>query len=78
MWHGFEEIGWGWMALGAVHMVLFWVVLILAIAAIVRWLGNSSGEAAPMRAIDILKARYAKGELSREEFERMKKDLGDG
>ena len=34
--------------------------------------GRSGGEQSPL---DILKTRYAKGEISREEFERMKKDV---
>ena len=24
MWHGMEEIGWGWLGLGILHMVVFW------------------------------------------------------
>jgi uncharacterized membrane protein len=31
-----------------------------------------------LRAIDILKARYAKGELTREQFERLKQEIGEG
>jgi len=42
-----------------------------------RWrhgMGPDAGSDAPM---DILKKRYAKGELTREEFEHMKRDLQD-
>lgn len=77
MWHGLEGIGWGWMAFGAVHMLLFWAVAIVAIIAIVRWLAGGAASADASRAIDILKGRYAKGEITREEFERMKRDLGE-
>jgi uncharacterized membrane protein len=38
--------------------------------------GGSSGEVPP-RAIDILNARYAKGEITREQFEQMKRDIGE-
>lgn len=80
MWNGFEGMGWGWVGLGMVHMLLFWVLVILGIAVLVRWLAggaaSSSGGEAPPRAMDILKARYARGELTREQFEQMKRDLG--
>lgn len=83
MWSGFDGMGWGWIGLGMVHMLLFWVLVILGIAVLLRWLtsgpggpGISSGEM-PQRAIDILKARYAKGELTREQFEQMKREIGE-
>lgn len=78
MWNGFDGMGWGWIGLGMVHMLLFWVLVILGIAALLRWLGSgSSGSSSemPPRAIDILKARYAKGELTREQFEQMKREI---
>lgn len=76
MWHGFEGIGWGWMGLGMIHMLLFWVVWIALLVALVRWL-SGSGPDAGVDPMKILKARYAKGELSREEFERMKREIND-
>ena len=38
MWGGLEGMGWGWIGLGLVHMVLFWAVVILALVALVKWL----------------------------------------
>ena len=76
MWHGMEGIGWGWIGLGLVHMIFFWAIVILIFAGLVKWLtGKSLDESS---AIDILKARYAKGDLTRDEFDRMKRDLGEG
>lgn len=72
-WHGWG-MGGGWM-----FMILFWGLIIAALVAAVAYLtkktgsSGSSGES-PM---DILKKRFAKGEISREEYERMKKDIGD-
>jgi putative membrane protein len=45
---------------------------------LVRWLAGSGGARGemPPRAMDILKARYAKGEISREQFEEMKREIG--
>lgn len=75
MWHGMESIGWGWLGLGLLHMVVFWGLVILVFVAIVKWLSGGAGSFDDLRAIDILKKRYAKGELTREEFQEMKKEL---
>jgi putative membrane protein len=76
MWHGLEGLGWGWIGIGFLHMILFWAIVIFALAGLVRWLtGKSLGESS---ALDILKARYARGDLTREEFETLKRDLGVG
>ena len=72
MWSGVEGMGWGWIGLGMVHMLLFWALVILGIVALTRWLSGG-----PARGIDILKARYARGELTKEQFEQMKRDIGE-
>lgn len=76
MWNGFEGMGWGWIGLGMVHMLLFWVLVILGIVVLFRSLGGRGNEDA--RALEILKARYAKGEITRDQFEQMKRDIGEG
>jgi len=76
MWGGMEGFGWGWVGLGIVHMALFWVLVILGIIVLVKWLTGGSAPRSDTRAIDILKERYAKGELTREQFEQMKRDIG--
>ena len=77
MWNGFEGMGWGLIGLGVVHMVLFWALAILALVAIVKWLSAGAAPFDQTRAIDILKARYAKGELTREQFAQLKRELED-
>lgn len=57
--------------LGWLPIVLFWVLLILGVIALLRYLGKS-GQKTPH---DILKERYARGEINNKEFEQMKKDL---
>jgi putative membrane protein len=77
MWSGMEGLGWGWIGFGMVHMLIFWVLVILGIVALARWLGGGPRDDARPRALDILKARYAKGEISRDQFEQMKRDIGE-
>ena len=75
MGSGFEGMGWGWLGFG-IPMVVFWVLVILGIAILVRWLASGPPRT-DQRAIDILKARYAKGELTREQFEQMKREISE-
>ena len=75
MWHGMEGIGWGWLGLGFLHMVVFWGLVILAFGGLFKWLGGSSHS--QPSAMYILKARYAKGDLTREQFEQLKRELGE-
>jgi putative membrane protein len=78
MWDRMNDYGWGWTLFGGLHSLLFWLVIILAIIVLVKWLsgGTFDKRSAPGRsALDILKERYARGEISREDYERMKTDL---
>lgn len=74
-WHGW------WWSFGMLHMLLYWGVLILAIALLVKWLfarsGGSHARPHEKTALDILKERYARGEIGKEEFEQKKRDLAD-
>jgi putative membrane protein len=55
-------------------MMIFWVVLIVGVVLFIRrWLRVSP--AGSDAAAEILRTRYARGELSREEFEQMRRDL---
>jgi putative membrane protein len=72
--------GWGMMnPLMWIFILLLWGFAILGLVCAVRWLatrgraGKEQGSAAT--PLDILKARYARGEIGKEEFERMKKNL---
>jgi putative membrane protein len=77
MWGGPDGWGWGWIGLGILHMGLFWILVILGIVVLVKWLASSGAPRTGSRALDILKERYAKGELTREQFEQMRRDVGE-
>ena len=62
-----------WMAVGGVLMVLFWVGVVgLAVWVFSRWTRHSHEWNGALAAA---KERYARGEIGKEEFDRIKKDL---
>lgn len=71
------DYGWGMgFGFGWIAMIIFWALLILGIVYLVKMIaGSSKKEGKEETAIDILKMRYAKGEISKEEFEKIKDDL---
>lgn len=67
----------GWFG-GGIMMIAFWVLLIVFIVWIVREVGGKHSHPHPhSNALEILKERYAKGEIDKKEFEEKKKDLND-
>ena len=72
MWH--DGMGW-WMVFGGLWMLIFWVGLIGLIVWGISKLSRRDGSTPRHSPLDVVKERYAKGEISREEFEQLKKDL---
>ena len=77
MMSGYGGYGMGWFS--GIFMIVVWGLVIVGIVLLVRWLAASSqkhetggGADSPL---EILKKRYARGEINKEEFETMKKDL---
>jgi putative membrane protein len=78
MWEYMNGYGWGGMGLGMIGMSLFWILLIVVIVIFLKSKGDSgvsSGQRQEKSALDILKERYARSEIGREEFEQKKRDL---
>jgi len=63
--------GWGWIV-----GLVFWVLAFVALVLVVFWLYRSiTGAGRALSASEILKQRYAKGEITKKQFDEMKKDL---
>ena len=69
-WGFGHSMGWWWL-IGLVFMVIIvWVVL-----KVLNQNKNSNTRVDNKSALDILKERYARGEIDKQEFEERKKDL---
>ena len=77
MWPVF---GWGFGGFGVIMliiMIVFWGLIIWGIVVLIRWL-SSGGRTSYTRhetALEILKRRYASGEITKAEFEEKKRDI---
>ena len=73
MWHS-----WG-MGVGMFFMFVPWVLTIVGLVLFFKWVLNQmaprQGGPPVESALDILKKRYARGEINKEEYEEKKKDL---
>jgi len=73
-YYGYDHMS-GWGLMGFFFMATFWVLVI----ALVIWLARSGSglntDGPTDNAMEALRERYAKGEMSKEEFEAKKKDL---
>jgi putative membrane protein len=74
---------WGWGIAGMLMMTVFWVsVILLTIYAVRALTGqrDSTASARPRQtdvALDVLRERYARGEIDRDEFQERRRALED-
>ena len=78
-WMHDGSAAWWMIAIGWVWMLVFWGAIIALVVWVVRRISQpsaaSSGSASS--ALEIAKARYARGEITREQVEELKRDLSD-
>jgi len=74
MWDVSSGMGW-WMMFGGLWIVVFWGGIIALIVWGITKLTGRGDSALKRNPLDMAKERYAKGEISREEFGQIKKDL---
>lgn len=80
MWNG----GWTGMFFGPLMMIIFFGAVIVLVVVAIRWLTGMGAHPSHPRtgpetdkALEILKERYARGEIDKEEFQDRKKHLSD-
>jgi putative membrane protein len=74
--------GWGVGWFGGIFMIVFWILILVGLVFVIRWLIQATGKKGDSgqhgsRALDILKERYARGEIDEAQFKAMKQDLSD-
>jgi len=77
MWFWGDGMSGWWMVLGSIWMLLFWGGLIILVIWGIKKLSqrDGGGGGGGRSALDIARERYARGEITKEQFEQMKKDL---
>ncbi len=79
MWGGDQWGGFG-MVIGPIFMILVLVGIVAAVVYVMRHMGSGFAPGAghgSSRALDILKERFARGEIDSKEFDERKKMLAD-
>ncbi len=73
--YGYEHGG--WMFGGGLTMILVWLIpLALIVVAGLYFFRRPGAGGGERTALDILKERYARGEIGKDEFEQKKRDIG--
>ena len=75
---GMHPMSWMWGAWGLgmmLMMLVFWSLVITGIVLAMRWLASQGERSRSDWALDILRERYARGEIDKDEFEAKRRDL---
>jgi len=74
MWYMHDGMSW-WMIFGGAWMFIFWGGVIALIVWGIARLTRGSSSISRHAPLDTARERYAKGEITRKEFEQIKEDL---
>lgn len=79
VWH-MHDLGWGWWLLMSLGMVAFWALVLYGALWLARNAGPRDRDEQPRdeSPVELLKRRLAAGEISVEEYERLRAAMGDG
>lgn len=77
---GYGAFGFGFSPLGTIIRVVSWALLIGGFVLLIVWLARTAGRSAAASSaspmpLDVLQARYARGEITKEQYESMRRDL---
>jgi putative membrane protein len=67
---------WGAGGLVMLMMLVFWGLVIAGLVVGLRWLIGQGRTAGRDEALEILRQRYARGEIDKQEFDARRRDLG--
>ena len=75
----YSHDGGGWWLM-AITSTIFWLAIVAGVVALVVWMARSSERPGPMQssARAILEERFARGEISADEFQQRLRLLGAG
>jgi putative membrane protein len=69
----------GGMGIWMLFNMIFWILVIIGIVLLAVWISRMAGRGERSKidesALDILKKRYARGEISKEKYEEKKRDI---
>ncbi len=68
--HGYGDNTWGWLP-----MIVMMALVVLGIVLLVRFAAGNQTATNKSNAMDILKQRYAKGEITKKQFDEIKSDI---
>jgi putative membrane protein len=72
--------GWGGMLFGPLMMIVFLAAVVILVVVAVRWTAGAShagGHPGRMSPLDMLKDRFARGEIDKQEYEERRRVLSD-
>ena len=81
MGYGYGMMGqWGGFGLGWLFMLVSWALILAVLVGLIRWLftgypGDAGARSDSKRNVDILKERYARGDIDRDTYDRMRREL---